>query len=51
MLKKLLEEQEDGYVSPNLVITRLFEEDVVRTSNFVVGDEDFDVNGDAVPFD
>ena len=45
------EQQENGYVSPKIDVTQFFEEDVIRTSNYSVGDEDFDVGGDAVPFD
>lgn len=51
MIKKFLEQQENGYVSPRIDVTQFFEEDVIRTSNYSVGDEEFDVGGDAVPFD
>lgn len=51
MLKQFLEAKEGVYVSPKLEVTRFLEEDVIRTSNFAVGDENFDVDGSAVPFD
>ena len=51
MIRKLLEEMENGYVSPTIHVTQFFENDVVRTSDFAIGDEEFDVNGSAVPFD
>ena len=51
MIRKLLEEKENGYVSPTIHVTQFFQDDVVRTSDFTVGEEEFDVNGSAVPFD
>ena len=51
MIRKLLKEMEDEYVSPTLYVTQFSENDVVRTSDFTVGEEEFDVNGSAVPFD
>lgn len=50
-MKLLLENKKDSYVSPMISIVELLSEDVIKTSNFIVGDEDFDVSQDAVPFD
>ena len=51
MIKLLFEQNENGYVSPKIDVIKFVEEEVIRTSNFAVGEEDFDVNGSAVPFD
>ena len=52
MAKLWFHEQENGYVTPTLDVITLFQEDVITTSfNIQVGDEDFDNNGSAVPFD
>ena len=50
-MKFLTENDTKNYVSPTLSIMEFLSEDVIRTSDFKVGDEDFDVPGDAVPFD
>ena len=51
MIKLLFEQKKNGYLSPKIDIIKFFEEDVITTSDFKVGDENFDVNGSAVPFD
>lgn len=50
-MKLLLENKKDSYVSPMISIVELLSEDVIKTSNFIVGDEDFDVSKDAIQFD
>ena len=39
------------YLPVEIKVIAFLEEDVIRTSNYTVGDEDFDVDGSAVPFD
>lgn len=51
MIKKLLEQEENDYVSPKMSVIKFSEEEVIRTSNFAIGDEDHDVTKDAVWFD
>ena len=39
------------YIAMQMEVVDFSKEDVIRTSNYSVGDEEFDVGGDAVPFD
>ena len=50
-MKLLLENNKNSYVSPMVSIMELLSEDVITASSFTVGDEKYDVSGDAVPFD
>ena len=48
----ILDEKKNGYDSPKVDVIKFFEKDIIVTSgNFVLGDENYDVNGSAVPFD
>lgn len=51
MRNPFLKEKDNAYVSPKAEVIAFPEEDVIRTSNFAIGDESYDVEKDAIWFD
>ena len=51
MSNPFLKEKDSAYASPKVEVVAFSEEDVIRTSNFTIGDESYDVTKDAIWFD
>lgn len=51
MNNPFLKEKDNAYASPNMEVIAFPKEDVIRTSNFKIGEEEYDVTKDAIWFD